>query len=201
MMVEHNGKRPQVDASAWIAPNAVICGDVTIGRDTRVLYGAVITAETGPVTIGESCIIMEQAVIRGVSRQPARLGNHILVGPHAHLTGCTIENEVFIATGSCVFNGATIGATSTVRINGIVHINTVLPAGTSMPIGWIAVGDPARLFSPHDGEAVLEALRAERFSETVFGLVKPDAEASVGKTLATRYAAGLAAHRDDQPLP
>jgi carbonic anhydrase/acetyltransferase-like protein (isoleucine patch superfamily) len=48
---------------------------------------------------------MEQAVLRGTARHPVRLADHVLVGPHAHLTGCTVEDSVFVATGACVFNG------------------------------------------------------------------------------------------------
>src|SRR5207245_2660726 len=81
-------------------------------------------AESGPVKLGERCIIMENAVIRGVAHHPASLGDHVLVGPHAHLSGCRIEDDVFIATGACIFNGASIGARATVRIRGIVHIRT-----------------------------------------------------------------------------
>jgi carbonic anhydrase/acetyltransferase-like protein (isoleucine patch superfamily) len=95
MLLEHQGKRPRIHESAYIAPTAVICGDVTIGEDSRVLFGAVIVAEGGPVEIGAQCIIMEQAVVRGTPRYPARLGDHVLVGPHAHLTGCTVEDNVF----------------------------------------------------------------------------------------------------------
>ncbi len=142
MILEHSGKRPRIHASAYVAPNATICGDVTIGAESRVLFGAVLTAESGPVTIGEGCIIMENAVIRGVAHQPASLGDHVLVGPHAHLSGCRIEDDVFIATGACIFNGATIGPRATVRIRGIVHIQTRIPPDTVVPIGWVALGDP-----------------------------------------------------------
>src|SRR2546428_8158078 len=120
MILEHGGKRPLFHTSAYVAPNATICGDVTVGAESRVLFGAVLTAESGPVTIGERCIIMENAVIRGVAHHPATLGEHVLVGPHAHLGGCRIADDVFIATGACIFNGATIGARKTVRIHGTV---------------------------------------------------------------------------------
>src|SRR5207253_1484986 len=110
MILEHGGKRPRIHASAYVAPNATICGEVTVGAESRVLFGAVLTAESGPVTIGERCIIMENAVIRGVAHNPASLGHHVLVGPHAHLSGCRVEDDVFIATGACIFNGAAIGA-------------------------------------------------------------------------------------------
>ena len=94
MLLEHRGKRPHIHESAYIAPTAVICGDVTIGENSRVLFGAVIVAEGGPVEIGAHCIIMEQAVVRGAPRHPTRLGDHVVVGPHTHLTGCTVEDNI-----------------------------------------------------------------------------------------------------------
>ena len=100
MLLEHQGKRPRIDATAYIAPTATVCDDVTIGAESRVLFGAVHVAEGGPVTIGRCCIVMEQAVVRGTARHPVRLGDHVLVGPHAHLSGCVVEDSVFVATGT-----------------------------------------------------------------------------------------------------
>src|SRR5436309_15109994 len=108
MILEHGGKRPRIHASAYVAPNATICGEVTVGAESRVLFGAVLTAESGPVTIGERSIIMENAVIRGVAHNPASLGHHVLVAPHAHLSGCRVEDVVFIATRDCIVNGPAI---------------------------------------------------------------------------------------------
>jgi hypothetical protein len=61
ILIEHLGKRPAVDAAARIAPTAVICGDVTVGPDTSVGFGAVLTAESGPIVISRQCVIMENA--------------------------------------------------------------------------------------------------------------------------------------------
>src|SRR5256712_5350189 len=148
MILEHGGKRPLIHTSAYVAPNATVCGDVTIGPESRVLFGAVLPAESGPVTVGQRCIVMENAVIRGVAHHPASLGDHVLVGPHAHLSGCAVADDVFIATGACIFNGATIGARATVRIRAIVHVRTRIPRDTVVPIGWGAPGGPGRPFSP-----------------------------------------------------
>src|ERR1700755_1878048 len=82
LFVEHRLKIPQVSESAYIAPTAVLAGDVTVGPHSRVLFGAVITAEGGPVEIGRNCVIMEHAVVRGVSGQQSRIGDDGLVGPH-----------------------------------------------------------------------------------------------------------------------
>src|SRR5690606_24016510 len=89
MLVEHRGKGPTIHESAFIAPNATICGDVTIGPNSHVLFGAVITAAGGAVEIGSNCVIMENAILRGTRGNPLTLGDNVLVGPHAHLTGCT----------------------------------------------------------------------------------------------------------------
>src|SRR3989442_1168529 len=88
MLVEHRGRGPRIDASAWIAPTAVLSGDVVVGHGVRILYGAVLTAEgRQPLTVGRECVIMEQAVLRAAGRWPLELGDHVLVGPHAHLSG------------------------------------------------------------------------------------------------------------------
>ena len=200
MILEHRGKQPRIDPSAWVAPTATVCGDVTIGPESRVLFGAVVVAESGPVTIGAHCIVMENAVLRGVAHHPAKLGDHVLVGPHAHLSGCTIEDDVFVATGTSVFNGATIGARSTLRINSIVHIRTRVPPDTVVPIGWIAVGDPARLLSPQGHDEISALLAELNFARTVFG----DEPATRGATRMPermrRYARALGAHRDDRTI-
>ena len=129
MLIEHLGKRPRIDPSAYVAPTATLCGDVTVGPDCRVLFGAVVTADGGPVEIGERCIVMENTVIRGTARHPVRTGDHVLVGPRAYLTGCAVEDDAFLATGSTVFNAARIGARAEVRINGVVHPPLQRPGG------------------------------------------------------------------------
>jgi gamma-carbonic anhydrase len=140
MLIEHEGRRPNVADSAYVAPTAVVCGDVTVGPDSRILFGAVLTAEGGPIEVGERCIVMENAVLRGREGHPVVLGDHVLVGPHAHVNGAQIERDVFLATGASVFPGARVGHGSEVRIGAVVHVNSGLRPGTTVPIGWIAVG-------------------------------------------------------------
>jgi carbonic anhydrase/acetyltransferase-like protein (isoleucine patch superfamily) len=77
----------------------------------------VVSAESGAVSIGANCVVMDTAVLRGVRRNPHTIGDNVLVGPRAYLTGCSIENEVFIATGATNFHAARIGRRSEVRIN------------------------------------------------------------------------------------
>ena len=197
VLVEHEGQRPQVADSAYVAPTAVVCGDVTVGADCRVLFGAVLTAEGGPVVLGKRCIVMENAVLRGRESHPTVLGDHVLVGPHAHLNGARIEDEVFLATGVSVFPGARIGHGSEVRINSVVHVNTQVPDGTTIPISWIAVGDPAELFPPDAHEELWAIQRTLDFPRTVFGMERHEATM---ERVSARYAERFGRHRDDRVL-
>ena len=200
MLLEHRGKTPRIHPSAYIAPTATICGDVLIGENSRVLFGAIIVAEGGPVEIGTNCIIMENAVIRGTPGFPTRLSNAILVGPRAYLTGCVVEESVFLATGATVFNGAHIGTKAEVRINGVVHIKTRLPAGVTVPIGWVAVGDPAQIFPPGEHDHIWTIQEPLNFPRTVFGLERaPDGE-TIMPEMTTRYARALGRHFEDKQL-
>jgi carbonic anhydrase/acetyltransferase-like protein (isoleucine patch superfamily) len=200
MLVEHQGKRPVVHPSAYIAPTAVLCGDVTVGADCRVLFGAVLTAEGGPIMLGARCIVMENAVLRAAARHPLTLGNHVLVGPRAYLSGCTVEDDVFLAAGSSVFNGARLGARSEVRINGVVHIRTTIQPDATVPIGWVAVGDPARILPPDQHDTIWAVQEPLDFPGTVFGLQRPPEGGTLMPELTRRYAAFLARHQDDRLL-
>src|ERR1700689_634896 len=131
VFVEHRLKSPRVSESAYIAPTAVLAGDVTVGPHSRVLFGAVITAEGGPVQIGANCVIMEHTVIRGVPGQETRVGDDALIGPHAHLTGCVIEGGSRIATGAVVFNGGRIETGAEAEVNGVAFGNTIVPPGVA----------------------------------------------------------------------
>jgi carbonic anhydrase/acetyltransferase-like protein (isoleucine patch superfamily) len=197
MLIEHEGRRPRVADSAYVAPTAVLCGDVRVGADSRILFGAVLTAETGTIEVGERCIVMENALLRGRESHPVVIGDHVLVGPHAHINGARIEREVFLATGVSVFPGAQIERGSEIRINAVVHVNSRIEPNTTVPIGWIAVGDPAQLFAPEAHERLWEVQEAMDFPGTVFGLSRE--EASMERVCA-RYAERFGRHRGDRVL-
>jgi carbonic anhydrase/acetyltransferase-like protein (isoleucine patch superfamily) len=93
LLIEHLGERPTVDPSAYVAPSAVLSGAVRVGARSRILFGAVLTAEGGPLEIGEQCIVMENAVLRATRQHPLRLGDNVLVGPRAYLTGCHVADS------------------------------------------------------------------------------------------------------------
>ncbi|MEW2175018.1 gamma carbonic anhydrase family protein [Streptomyces sp. NPDC005406] len=198
MLIEHEGISPTVHPSAYIAPTATLCGDVRVGPGCRVLFGAVLTAEGGPVELGAGSIVMENAVLRGTRRDPLHLGHQVLVGPQSYLTGCTVEDEVFLATGCRVFNGARIGVRAEVRINAVVHLRTVLPADAMVPIGWVAVGDPARILPPDQHEAIWAVQKDLDFPGYVFGLDRPADGQSLMPALAERFGRALGRHGADR---
>lgn len=198
MQFEHLGASPRIHPEAVVAPTAVISGDVTIGPGSQVLHGAVITAEGGAITLGENVIVMENALIRATSVNPVHIGSHVLVGPMASISGATVADEVFLATGTRVFNGARVGARSEVRINAVVHLRTILAPETVVPIGWIAVGDPAQLLSPDRHEEIWAAQRELDFPGYVFGLDRETPDLMV--QLTERYGRGLSRHMYDRQL-
>jgi gamma-carbonic anhydrase len=194
MIVEHRGASPAIDPSAYIAPTAVLCGDVRVGPDARILFGAVITAEDGRVEVGARCVVMENAVVRGRAAHPVTLGDDVLVGPHAHVNGATVGDGCFLATGCALFPGARLGRDAEVRINGVVHANSRLAPGAVVPIGWVAVGE--EILPPGEHDAIWAIQERLDFPGTVYGLPR-DAPA---RERMSRQAAWFAAHRDDRPV-
>ena len=201
MLVEHRGARPEIHETAYVAPTAVICGDVTVGANSHVSFGAVVTAAGAPVKIGANCVVMENAVLRGTPGHPLLIGDHVLAGPHAHLTGCTVGDDCFLATGSSVFIGARIGRGAEVRINGTVHLKTMLPAGATVPIGWVAVGDPCRILPPDRHEEIWAIQEPLNFPRAVYGIDRPQPGESIMPEAMRRYATALNRHhRSDRLL-
>jgi carbonic anhydrase/acetyltransferase-like protein (isoleucine patch superfamily) len=197
MRLEHRGNAPHVHPSAYVAPTAVLCGDVRVGPDARVLFGAVLTAEDGAIELGARCVVMENALLRGRSQHPVRLGDDVLVGPHAHLNGTVVGDGSFLATGCSLFPGSRLGRGVEVRINGVVHVNTVLGDDALVPIGWVAVGDPAQILPPGAHEEIWAIQEGQDFPGTVYGLAR-DAPA---RERMQRQADWFGAHAGDRRLP
>jgi carbonic anhydrase/acetyltransferase-like protein (isoleucine patch superfamily) len=194
MLIEHRGQHPVVPESAYVAPTAVLCGAVILGERARILHGAVLTAENGEVRTGADVVVMEHALVRGRARHPATLGDAVLVGPHAHVNGATVEDEVFVATGAALFPGSVAGTGAELRINSVLHVNSRLAPGTVVPIGWVAAGDPAQLFSPDRHEELWEVQRGMDFPGTVYGVPR----GTPMREIMARQVEYYGAHLDDR---
>ena len=179
-----------------MAPSAVLCGAVVLGERARVLHGAVLTAEDGDVRTGDDVVIMENALVRGRAGHPVVIGGAVLIGPHAHINGATVEDEVFVATGVSMFPGAVAGTRSELRINSVLHVNSRLPPDSTVPIGWIAAGDPAELFSPDRHADLWEVQRGLDFPGTVYGAGRDTSM----RTLMARQVAFYGAHAGDRAV-
>jgi carbonic anhydrase/acetyltransferase-like protein (isoleucine patch superfamily) len=202
MLIEHQSKQPNIDPTAYVAPTAVICGDVTIGPRTHVSFGAVIEAHGAPVRIGAQCVIRENLNIRSTNRNAVEIGDHVLIGPQSSLKGCVVEDECFLATGVKVYQGAIIGRCTEVRIDGVVHVRSVLPPNSLVPIKWVAVGNPAHLFPPEKHEDIDAILARMNFPEEVYGLERQSGSGvdMDMKEVTRREASRLADHHDDREL-
>ncbi|MFD2473625.1 gamma carbonic anhydrase family protein [Amycolatopsis silviterrae] len=196
MLIEHRGQRPVVPESAYVAPSAVLCGAVVLGERARVLHGAVLTAEDGEIRTGSDVVVMEHALVRGRSGHPVTIGDAVLLGPHTHVNGAVIEDEVFVATGASLFPGSVAGAGAELRINSVLHVNSRLEPGTVLPIGWIAVGDPAALFSPDQHDELWEIQRTMDFPGTVYGVPRGTSM----REIMARQTQFYGSHQDDRLL-
>jgi carbonic anhydrase/acetyltransferase-like protein (isoleucine patch superfamily) len=194
MLIKHAGFIPNIDPTAYVAPNAIVCGNVKLGPGSRVLFGAQIIAESRSISIGRQCIIMENAVLRSSERHPLAIGNHCLVGPNAHVVGCTVEDEVFIATGAAIFHSARLGRCSEVRVSAVVHLKSHLADGAAVPIGWIAVGDSAQVLPPDEHERIWRLQEPLNFPLTVYGFERMEASMV---NITARLSEALASHSAD----
>lgn len=196
MILSYEDRSPSIDPDAWVAEDATVCGDVVVDAGSRIMHGARLVAEAGgAIRIGRNCIVFENAVIRATSRHDCSVGDYCIVGPNSHVVGAQIGAEVFVATGATVFHGAQIGHGSEVRINATVHLRTRLEPGSTVPIGWVAVGDPAQTLSPDQHEAIWEIQKTLDFPGFVYGVDRsaPD----VMKSITSGLSDALGVHRSE----
>ena len=196
MLINHLGKSPIIDKSAFVAPNATICGDVKIGKNARIMYGAAVIAEGGTIEIGDNCVVLENAVLRSTVKHDLKIGDDVLIGPNAHVVGCTVENNVFIATGASIFHGAKLCKGSEVRINGTVHLKTILPENAFVPIGWIAIGNPAKILPTKNHDEIDSIQKPLNFPKYVYGVDREDGQNNMPEIM-KMMTTSLKSHKDD----
>jgi carbonic anhydrase/acetyltransferase-like protein (isoleucine patch superfamily) len=165
----YRGRAPQIAASAYIDPAAVVIGDVTIGEHTSVWPGVVIRGDANWIRIGARTNIQDGSVVHGMKDDyPVVVGDGVTIGHGVVLHGCTIESRVLVGMGSVVLNNAKIGAGS------IIAAGTLVLEGTAVPPGSLFMGHPGkfrRALTAADQEAIdgyaaryvgyMEAYRAE----------------------------------------
>ena len=161
------------------------------------MHGAVLAAEGGPVQVGAGSVIMENAVLRGTPQHRLLIGDRVLAGPHAQLTGCTVADEAFIAADAMVLPGAHLGRAAAVAAGAVVHFGAIVAQAARIPTGWVAVGDPARPFPPGQAEAIRAGLAEAGWSFLPFVFGVDDAGGGRRDQLRAalaRYTAAMARH-------
>jgi gamma-carbonic anhydrase len=135
----YGGRRPQIAASAYIDPAAVVIGDVTIGEDSSVWPCVVIRGDVHYIRIGARTNVQDGSVLHVMRDEyPLILGDQVTIGHGVVLHGCTIESRCLIGMGSTILNGAKIGAGS------IVAACTLVPERTQVPRGSLFMGHPGK---------------------------------------------------------
>lgn len=126
-------------APGFIAPSATVIGDVMLGEDTGIWFGAVIRGDRDRIEIGAGSNIQDNAVVHTSRGYPARIGREVSVGHGAILHGCTVGDRVLVGMGAIVMNGAVVGEDT------IVAAGAVVTEGTVIPPGSVVMGVPARV--------------------------------------------------------
>ena len=172
-LYEIAGQRPTVHPTAWIAPSADLIGDVRLGEEASVWFGACIRADNTPIVIGARANIQEGAMLHSDPGAPCTVGEGCTVGHHAILHGCTLGANVLVGMGATVLNRAVIGEDC------LIGAGALVTEGKSFPPGHLIVGAPARAVRPLD-PAAIAALRlsaahyAHKAAEYATGLVRVD---------------------------
>lgn len=153
-LYEFAGKVPMLptDGSAWVAPSADLIGDVQLGEEASVWFGAVVRADNTAITIGARSNIQEQTVMHSDVGVPCRVGEGVTIGHHVMLHGCTIGDNSLIGMGATILNRAVIPE------NCIVGAGALVTEGKTFEPGSLIVGVPAKAVRQLD-EAAIEGLR------------------------------------------
>ena len=141
---------PNIDSTAFVHPDAVIIGSVTIGAESTIWAGAVLRGDDGEIFIGARTSIQDNTVIHTMPSQPTRVGDDCVIGHIVHLESCTIESGAQVSSGALVLHRVVVGTGAIVGANAVVLNDTIVPPGA------LAVGTPA-VIKP--GKARAEEIR------------------------------------------
>lgn len=139
MLVEYKGKKPIIGKNVFIAPTAVIIGDVTIGDNASIWFGTVLRGDMAAITIGENSNIQDNCTIHTDMGIPCVIGNNVAVGHNAVVHGCTVEDNCLIGINAVVLNRALI------QHGSVVAAGSVVLEGQSVGPYHMVTGAPAKL--------------------------------------------------------
>jgi carbonic anhydrase/acetyltransferase-like protein (isoleucine patch superfamily) len=146
-IVEFEGKKPRISSDAWIAPTAVLIGDVTVDAEASIWFGAVLRGDFGRIHVGTGTCIQDNVVVHSADQLPTVIGDQVTVGHLSILEGCTIEDGALIGMGSIVMQRALVGRRS------LVGAGSVVTEGMHIPTGVVAAGAPASVRKVLEGRS------------------------------------------------
>jgi carbonic anhydrase/acetyltransferase-like protein (isoleucine patch superfamily) len=148
MIIEYRGKRPKVASSAFVAPTAVLIGDVEIGEEASIWFGAVIRGDNGPIRIRARANVQDNSVVHVSENCTTVIEEDVTVGHCAILEDCHIGRGALIGSNAVVLNGAVVGEYS------LIAAGAVVAANANIPPRVVAAGQPAVVKKPLEGAAV-----------------------------------------------
>lgn len=134
---EFDGKRPQVHPDAYVAPTAVLIGDVRVAEGASIWFGAVLRGDDSSIQIGAGSNIQDNAMVHCSENMPTLIGRNVTVGHNALLEGCVVEDGALVGTGSIMLQRSRLGA------GAMLAAGAVLGEGQEVPAGHLAAGVPA----------------------------------------------------------
>jgi carbonic anhydrase/acetyltransferase-like protein (isoleucine patch superfamily) len=144
---ELGGKRPKVHPDAYIAPTAVLIGDVEIEAGASVWFGAVLRADESKIKVGNGANVQDNAVIHCAENLPTVIESDATIGHSAQLEGCVVEKGALVGMGATMLQRSRLGAGS------MLAAGAVLAEGAHIPPGHMAAGVPAKVKKPLAGSS------------------------------------------------
>jgi gamma-carbonic anhydrase len=141
-LAQHLGRTPDIARAAFVAPNATVLGDVTLGAQSSVWYGCVLRGDINSIVIGEGSNVQDGTIVHLADDYGVRIGNFTTIGHAAIIHACEIGHECLIGMGATVLDGATIGDRCIVGANALVTQRFVAPPGSMI------LGAPAKVVRP-----------------------------------------------------
>ena len=134
-----DGVAPQVAATAWVADSAEVMGDVVVGEDSSIWFGAVVRGDNQRITIGRGSNVQDLSVLHTDKGVPLTIGDNVTIGHQVTLHGCSVGDGALIGIGAVLLNGARIGK------NCLVGAGALVTEGQEFPDGSLIMGRPATL--------------------------------------------------------
>jgi carbonic anhydrase/acetyltransferase-like protein (isoleucine patch superfamily) len=117
-------------SAEFVAENATIVGDVTLGKNTGIWFGAVLRADNDSITVGDGSNIQDNCVVHVSDKHPVTIGKNVSIGHGAIVHGCTIKDRVLVGMGAIILNGAEIGEDTIIGAGAVVTENKIIPPGS-----------------------------------------------------------------------